>query len=422
MANDGGFEAASELDLTRLSAAKLWLITKGDLPYLSTAVYALITVPSISVKRLSTDTHWRLYINPAWANSADVAELATELAHVLWHLLADHADRAISMSVGRGQTAEWKVACDMTIAEQLKSADLPNELPLASERGLPIGRSAEEYFASIGRLEVQPSPIPAEGDSGDGSDTQDSRDDCGSGCDGQPRPHELAARDEVGSVDRHDAEHIRKRVAIEYSDHEKQRGFMPGEWQRWVKDILDPVVPWQQVLASAVRRAIGWANGHTDYTYSRISRRQAASPRIILPATRRPLPEVAIVIDTSASMDDGLLAQALGEVNGVLTGFGVSGQETTVLATDSVVHTVGRVRAAREVKLEGGGGTDMCQGISAALALRPHPDIVLVLTDGYTDWPQVPPETVAVIACLVGRSSAELPDTPRWMQRVECVQ
>ena len=82
------------------------------------------------------------------------------------------------------------------------------------------------------------------------------------------------------------------------------------------------MVDWRNVLHAAVRRGLGWANGHTDYTYTRISRRQAAAGPVILPALRRPVPRVGIVVDTSGSVDDGLLAQALGEIDGVLAALG----------------------------------------------------------------------------------------------------
>jgi predicted metal-dependent peptidase len=195
---------------------------------------------------------------------------------------------------------------------------------------------------------------------------------------------------------------------------------MPGEAARWVNDILEPVVPWRQVLAAAVRRGVGWTHGHTDYTYTRISRRQSAAQRIILPATRRRVPEVAIVVDTSGSVDDGLLAQALGEVDGVLAGLGVSGGSVTVLATDAAVQAVTTVRAAADVQLGGGGGTDMGAGIAAAISARSRPTLIVVITDGYTPWPTQPPP-IPVVVAVVGRAPHELPATPSWAHRVECV-
>ena len=73
------------------------------------------------------------------------------------------------------------------------------------------------------------------------------------------------------------------------------------------------------------------------------------------------------------------------------------------------------------IPLAGGGGTDMSLGIAAAQELRPRVDVIIVLTDGWTGWPQSP-APVPVIAVLIGRERAELPSTPDWIQRVECVR
>jgi predicted metal-dependent peptidase len=132
------------------------------------------------------------------------------------------------------------------------------------------------------------------------------------------------------------------------------------------------------------------------------------------------VPGVAIVVDTSGSVDDGLLAQTLGEVDGILTSSAVPEGSVTVLAVDAGVQAVTRVRSARDVAIGGGGGTDMGVGIEAALALKPRPDVVIVLTDRYTPWPSIEPRA-AVVAVVIGRLSAQLPATPNWAQRVACV-
>ena len=79
------------------------------------------------------------------------------------------------------------------------------------------------------------------------------------------------------------------------------------------------------------------------------------------------------------------------------------------------------VRSARDVRLGGGGGTDLCTGINEALTLKPRPGLIAVLTDGYTPWPDQPTAT-PIVAVIIGRHRAELPDTPEWIQRVECVR
>jgi hypothetical protein len=65
------------------------------------------------------------------------------------------------------------------------------------------------------------------------------------------------------------------------------------------------------------------------------------------------------------------------------------------------------VRSIGEVVLKGGGGTDMVAGI--AMALTVDPDVVVVMTDGYTPWPPAP-VGVPVIIVLIG----EGPFGPSW--------
>lgn len=404
----------------RLSAAKLWLVstesptTCGNMPYLATALYSLLPVVTAKAPDLTADRYWRLYINPSWIQAANIPDIAAELAHAVWHLLADHPARADDVGIRPSTADHWRLAADATIAEMLASARIPSRLQAPVDLDLRPGRSAEEYFAVLSGLPADPD----QADQAQGPGQQDPT--CGSGCDGRPRAWELPTADPVGAVGDAGAEQIRKQVAIEFREHQTRIGTQPGEWSRWVHEILDPVVPWTQVLSGAVRRGVGWAHGHTDYTYTRISRRQSVSSRVILPATRRPVPEIAIVVDTSGSVDDGLLSQALGEVDGVLKGMGVSGGSVTVLATDAAVHAVTRVSSGRDVRIGGGGGTDMGVGIAAAIDLKPRPTLIIVLTDGYTPWPPTPPRA-PVVAVLIGRATAELPPSPAWAQRVECV-
>jgi predicted metal-dependent peptidase len=493
--------------LDRLAAAKLWLISPpasggpptGDMPYLAVALYALVPVATDAVARMATDTAWRLYVNPAWLAdpTVDVPALGRELAHHTWHLLADHAGRAADLPVTAATSRAWRVATDVTIHEVL--ADLPglpagpaaagprggprtarsgasaalagagprtpghvlaaraaalgdrHDLLPPAALGLAPGRAAEEHYAVLSGLPVEPlaeEPLavgPLAGDRGRGCEADAAHDDdpgidpawrprahpgdarpadrpdpsCGSGCDGIRRTHDLPEQADVGGLDVSGGEAIRRQVAIAFRESHGQ-GSVPGEWGRWVEQVLDPVVDWRTVLHAAVRRGMGWAHGHTDYTYTRISRRQAAAGPVILPALRRPVPRVAVVVDTSGSVDDGLLAQALGEIDGVLATLGVADPQVTVLAVDAAVHTVASVRRADAVRLAGGGGTDMGVGIAAAEALRPRVDVVVVCTDGYTDWPALP-AAVPVVGVLIGRHPGELPGTPPWIHRVECV-
>ena len=192
------------------------------------------------------------------------------------------------------------------------------------------------------------------------------------------------------------------------------RGDVPLGWQRWAEERLTPKVDWRTVLAAQVRRAVATASGAVDFSWSRPSRRSV--PGVLLPSLRRPVPTIAVVVDTSASVEKEMLAQALAEIDGALASAGTRSRDVTVLSCDAAVHARQRVRSANQVRLAGGGGTDMRVGISAAVALRPKPDAVIVLTDGDTPWPEEPPKPTLVVG-LLRRTTTPVPS---WARVVQC--
>jgi len=411
------------LDLNKLAAAKLWLISAPGgsaaanaprgLAYLAHAVYALIIVESTQVDRASCDEHWRVYLNPAWFDTATVAEIGRELAHVTWHLLSDHAGRARSLRVDRSTAQYWSQAADLAVAHTLKADDTqPATLPTAAPLGLTPGRTAEEYYAMLSGLPVT--------EAGSDEAAPPIHPGCGSGADGVPRSHELGESSDVGAVTDLGRRTIRERVAIEYQEHITARGTDPGDALRWVREVLEPSTPWEQVLRAAVKRAVGWTMGRGDYTYSRPSRRASSLPHVVLPGQHRPAPRVSAIIDTSGSVDDRLLGRALGELDAVIAGLGVACAGVTTYSVDAAVHTSANVRDAKDAKLVGAGGTDLRIGLEAIAAERPRPDLVVVLTDGDTPWPQNPPPGTVVIVALLGRPGTALPPTPDWVVRIEC--
>ena len=194
----------------------------------------------------------------------------------------------------------------------------------------------------------------------------------------------------------------------------KEAGTVPAGLLRWAQHTRTPVVDWRRLLAAELRRAIADRAGAADYSYRRPSRRAAVTGDVVLPALRRPVPEVAVVCDTSGSMTDELLAMVLAEVEGLLRSLGAS-RQLRVLACDVAAGAAQRVSSARQVELVGGGGTDMGAGIAAAALLRPRPAITVVLTDGFTPWPGRPPKGMRVLVALLGDASR---GAPAWARTV----
>ncbi len=207
---------------------------------------------------------------------------------------------------------------------------------------------------------------------------------------------------------------LERDVARRIEEHQRRYGTTPAGWQRWAAEILEPTVSWQRLLASAIRRGVADVAGRVDFSYRKPSRRSSIGGEVILPSLRQPLPKVAMVLDTSGSMDDHLLAQSLAEVDGVLRGLGVGRRHLQIVCCDAKAFEAQKVMRARDVELLGGGGTDMGAGLTTAAALRPRPDLIVVLTDGHTPWPSAPPRGIRVIVGLMDPSG----HVPGWARAI----
>ncbi|CAL9599747.1 vWA domain-containing protein [Streptomyces sp. enrichment culture] len=384
------------MDRTKLLAARFRAAT--DRPYLASALYALTVVESHEVPAMGVDRHWRVYVSPAFVAATPVAELAAVWLHEAAHLLRDHHGRAERLpAADQRDRYRVNVAQDCEINDDLLADGLPLPAGRVEPRlyGLPEGRMFEEYVTAL--------PPDVRGH------------DCGSGAHGQPSPWDRTGPEGPARIGTAEAQALRRATAEAMRAHLRSRGTLPGGWRRWAEQVLEPVVDWRKALAGAVREAAAWAGGAVDYTYRRPSRRSAALRGVVLPSLRRPLPRVAVVVDTSGSMGDAELAAAMAEITGVLREVGVRGNRVTVLACDADVHAVSRVTSAGQVELGGGGGTDMRVGIEAALARPERPDVVVVLTDGWTPWPGREPYGCRVVAALIGPGA---PEAPAWAETV----
>ena len=387
--------------LPGLAAARLWAATR--FPYLASGLFGVQTIPASGSGTVSVDRQWRLRADPSVAAGWTPAELGGVLVHHVCHLLRDHAERSVASVRTPADSPLWIRAADAEINDDLIPAglELPGDPVLPKHFGAPPGKMAEEYYAML-------------------REAPDARRrpwlDCGSGADGQPRDGESTGAPR--GLDQWQADLLRRQVAQDVARHGKEPGTVPAGLLRWAQQVLAPQVNWRRLLGAELRRAIADVAGAADYSYRRPSRRAAAVPGVVLPALRRPVPELAVVCDTSGSMTDDLLAMALAEVEGLLRALGLS-RQLRVLACDTAVGPAQRVTTARQVELTGGGGTDMGAGIAAAYALRPRPALTVVLTDGYTPWPSVAPKGMRVIAGLLGTNARE---APGWVRSVRVVQ
>lgn len=377
------------LDRQHVAAARLWAAAR--MPYLASALFAANVRADPGSGTVRVDRRWEVRADPAVANALEVAELGRLLLHLIGHLLRDHAVRA--ETAGVVDRDRWNRCVDAEVNDDVPADLVPRAAPdLPAALGCAPHRLAEEYL----------------GTAGDGP----RRWDCGSGADGRPDDGAGSGLDGTATA------LLRLAVAAEVTRAGRTPGTVPGGWLRWAEALLPSRLDWRRVLAGQVRAAVAAVAGSVDFSYRRPSRRGAAVLPVILPTMVRPVPEVAVVCDTSGSMSQSLLDRALAEVEAILARAGLPGGSLRVLAVDTAVHTTRRVTRASQVVLAGGGGTDMGAGIAAAAALRPRPSVVIVLTDGWTPWPPAPPRGIRVVVGLLAAPGMPTPVGPDWARSV----
>jgi predicted metal-dependent peptidase len=387
-----------------LGRARLWAAAR--FPYLASGVFGIVPVPAPGIGTVAVDEQWRLWADPEVIADLSPAEFGSVLVHHLCHLLREHGARAAGAGAGEDEASDWLRSADAEINDDLIPAGLtlPGTPVLPQHLGCPPGLLAEAYYAAIrGR------PRPARQQPAWNLD-------CGSAGDGIGRPWEPSGqRGQPGQpgLPPWQARLLRRLVAKEVTkQHGHEPGTVPAGLLRWANEVLQPVVDWRRALTAELRKAIADTMGAVDYSYRRPSRRASVAGPVVLPALRRPQPQVAVVCDTSGSMTDDLLAAALAEVDGLLRALGLA-RQLRVLACDTAAAAARRITSARQVELVGGGGTDMGAGIAAAAELRPRPSVTVVLTDGYTPWPDAGPKGMRVVVGLLGDDAPAAPDWAR---------
>ncbi len=458
---------------TRIMAARI--IAQRKWPYLSTLLFSLrlVETDGIQVPTMAVDAGWRVYYNPNFVMSMTPIELSTVLLHEAMHCVLQHNARFEALSTHQALSREsgelefhhklFNLAGDCSINETLDQANVvwPESSPPVMyrdfhEAGVKPGEITETTYRKLVDQYVDTHSDPEEtsdgeacdsqacdgascdgghaGECGDGGEAIDnsgaravapiSTIDCGSASGGPSRIYELAHDDEDHPrATLSEQEIVLDKTASEVSAS-AARGFVPAGLARWADGYLEPTINWRRQLAVKLRSRIASVAGRRDYSYLRPSRRQEAmrltGSTVLLPAMRQPAPpRIAIVADTSGSISAEEITQYLGEISGMIRAVGVR-DGISVISCDAQAYEPINMRSIGDltnIRFKGGGGTNMCAGIEAALELKPTPHIVVVLTDGLTPWPQTEPMVDVHFIVATTRYNTMI-NVPAWMHAI----
>ncbi|MEX3107428.1 MULTISPECIES: hypothetical protein [unclassified Streptomyces] len=329
-----------------------------------------------------------IYVNPLC--QLDDEEWRFVLAHEMLHAALRHGDRC-----GPRDPYLFNVACDYVVNAWLREMQV-GVMPEGSLYDAELaGLSAEEVYDRIAgdlRRMRRLGTLRGKG-----------RGDILGGPLGAPRDH----------VDLD--EFYRRGLCQGFELHDRQqRGFLPAGLVEEIRALSQPPLPWDARLARWFDEFV--PRPEPLRTYSRPSRRQAATPDIPRAGRYFPPEEVArctfgVVLDTSGSMERTLLGKALGAIASYAEARDVPAAR--VVFCDAAPYDAGYLPVAEiagRVRVRGRGGTELQPGIDLLTRAGDFPKgaPVLVITDGWCDVLRVRREHAYLLP-----QGRRLPFTPR---------
>jgi predicted metal-dependent peptidase len=301
----------------------------------------------------------------------------------------------------------FNVACDYAINQFLDKApfELPQDKLLDPKyAGMSSERIYSELHKEFSKKKDDDQSKQEDDDDNDNDDTSDSSSDSSdpdTNNDGNNNSINQMIDDlyekSIGEVEQHpnpqgvdesELEAETKVMVKQAMSVAKAQGKMPDGIEAAFNELLEPVVDWRSLLARWVE---GFCGG--DYSFSHPNPIHIQR-RMIMPSLRsEAFADIAVGIDTSGSMSDKDLQQAVSEVFAGLATFMENGQEDATLKIiycDSRVQKVETIEHEGQVTKPAGRGGTLFTPVFDELQKDPPMGMVYI-TDGYGwDFPKVP--------------------------------
>ena len=298
---------------------------------------ASTAVPTAGV-RVAENGHFEMVYNPEFFEKLSDVHRAGVLKHEFYHLVFEHVTGRLPEE---GMTKLWNFATDLAI-----NSNLMNELPegaLIPGQGhfedMPIGLTAEAYFGLLkkkqqeeggegeegneGGQEGQEGGEGGQGDQegdgqgegqGQGGEAGDGEGE-GNGAGGNGEPQPFDDHSGWGEADSTAQEIAKQRLketvkkAAEEASKAGSWGTVPADCRKEILDKLTAKIDWKKVLRYFIKTS---QRANKSSTVKRVNRRYA----YVHPGKKvNRVAKIAISIDQSGSVDDGMLALFFAELN-----------------------------------------------------------------------------------------------------------
>lgn len=327
-------------------------------------------------KTIATDGR-KFYYNADFVSKLSDGEMIFGFGHELGHIIFDHMTRR-----GDREPQVWNMAGDYVINNMLIRESVGTAIttvPILADRKYE-GKTADEVYddlmknATVIKMTLD-DHLDMEGD-GDGDEEGDGNGQGGDkvGKNGKPKFKKLSEEERKALRDEW-------REAVIQASKNAGAGNTPADIRRLVKDITNPVMDLKDLLRIQFSGSI-----KSDYTWMRPNRKAWHTGAIMpgqLPGEEL---DIVVALDASGSIDEGMLSDFLGMVQGSLDQF--TSYKVRVVTFDTDIYnedtfTGDDGRSMGEYDVQGGGGTSF-ECIWQWMKdndIQPHQ--LVVFTDGY---------------------------------------
>lgn len=371
-----------------------------------------------------------LIVNPDFMEKLKPEEVCGLLAHEVLHpalfCWARQGDRRDLVEVGGQVISLWNLAHDLSFNTMIEAfgKGQGNNRTIKLPDGAAIdaqfdGQAAEEIYDKLLK-EAKKNPSKAMNGTGQATGKlpgrsssigDDMRNDLAESKDGQK-----AARGDSTANKKLEQEWKVSVVAAAQEQERSKRGTLPGWLQRIIHEILNPKLDWREELS----RWLGENGPRNDYSFKRPSRRSEAAGEYLPSLTKHGIcDDVTVLLDTSGSIGQDRLKEALAEIQGVADDLSVT---VRVIVVDADIHDDITTQDAMEVaeRLKGGGGSDFGPAFDR-LEKESYDGIVVAITDGCIGVPGAQPPQLRGVLWVLHEGEPD-PTAGKWGEVVRIPQ
>jgi predicted metal-dependent peptidase len=336
----------------QLTKARTQLVL--DHPFWGLMALRLLLVETSTIPTAAVDGKRMLY-NPTFIAKLDAPKIKTLVAHEVGHCMWDHIGRR-----GDRNPKKWNMAGDYVINAMLVDSGFEPIGDWLYNKAYD-GMSADHIYSLI--------PDDDAGGPAEGGDYGGPGQPLDNIMDGDPNEVESSAMDW-------------KIATIQAANAAKQMGKLPAAMERFIDELTTVKIDWRAVLRRFVTE-----RSKDDYSWSRPNRRFLSSGIYLPSLYSESMGEIAVVIDTSGSIDQVTLNAFGAEIKAIVQS--ARPIKTHVIYCDREVNHIDEFSPNDDLqfKMHGGGGTDFRPPFAYVDAHGIKPVCLVYLTDGYGPFP-----------------------------------